>query len=51
MRGMPARERVLDWHEELLRIEPELVGLPAAARLAVLVVLVDFLEEDVAAAA
>jgi hypothetical protein len=48
---MPVRDRVSDWQEELLRIEPELAGLPAAARLAVLVVVVDFLEEDVAAAA
>jgi hypothetical protein len=48
---MAGRERVLDWRDELLRIEPELAGLPAAARLAVLVVVADFLEEDVAAAA
>jgi hypothetical protein len=52
MRPMPTRDhrdRVLDWREELLRIGPELAALPSAARLAILEVLADFIQEDVEA--
>jgi hypothetical protein len=41
-----ARDRVLDWQEELLRIEPRLVELPLAARRAVREVVQGFLRED-----
>jgi hypothetical protein len=40
------RDRVLDWHEELQRLEPDLPTLPAAARVAVEDVLAHFLRED-----
>jgi hypothetical protein len=39
-------ERVMDWHEELLRIAPRLTELPDAARQAVYAVVEDFLRED-----
>lgn len=39
-------ERVMDWHEELLRIAPRLTELPDAARKAVYAVVEDFLRED-----
>lgn len=41
-----ARDRVLDWHDEMLRIEPRLLELPAAARRAVRDVVAAFLRED-----
>jgi hypothetical protein len=40
------RDRVQDWHEELLRIAPRLSELPDAARQAVYMVVEDFLRED-----
>jgi len=40
------RDRILDWREELHRLEPELPDLPAAARRAVQAVVEDFLRED-----
>jgi hypothetical protein len=40
------RDRVLDWHEELRRLEPDLPKLPAAARQAVEATLRRFLLED-----
>jgi hypothetical protein len=40
------RDRVQDWHEELLRIAPRLGELPDAARQAVYAVVEDFLRED-----
>ena len=51
---MPApasRERVLDWHDELRRIEPELSGLPPAARELILELVAHFAAEDAAAEA
>jgi hypothetical protein len=40
------RDRILDWREELRRLEPELPELPAAAREAVLATVRRFLRED-----
>jgi hypothetical protein len=40
------RDRVLDWHEELLRIAPRLFDLPEAARQAVYDAVNGFLRED-----
>jgi hypothetical protein len=40
------RDRVQDWHEELLRIAPRLSELPDAARQAVYAAVEDFLRED-----
>jgi hypothetical protein len=40
------RDRVLDWREELNRLEPDLPNLPAAARLAVHATVEGFLRED-----
>jgi hypothetical protein len=37
---------VLDWQEELQRLEPDLAQLPAAARLAVRATVERFLRED-----
>lgn len=39
-------DRVLDWRDELLRIEARLGELPQAARVAVLEVVYGFLAED-----
>jgi hypothetical protein len=36
----------MDWHEELLRIAPQLHEMPDAAREAVYAVIEDFLRED-----
>ena len=44
--GTDFRERVMDWHDELLRIAPRLSELPEAAREAVYAVVEDFLRED-----
>jgi hypothetical protein len=44
------QDRVLDWQEELLRITPRLLELPAAARQAVYDVVADFLREDAGSA-
>jgi len=41
-----SRDRVLDWQEEFRRIAPDLPGLPAAARAAVLGVVAAFVDED-----
>ncbi len=46
-----SRDRVLDWHEELHRLEPDLLRLPAAARLAVRATVERFLREDAEAEA
>jgi hypothetical protein len=40
------RDRVLDWREELRRLEPDLPNLPPAARAAVEATLQRFLGED-----
>ncbi len=40
------RDRVMDWHDELLRIAPRLHDMPEAARKAVYAVVEDFLRED-----
>jgi hypothetical protein len=40
------RDRVLDWHEELQRLEPDLPKLPGSARLAVETTVEHFLRED-----
>jgi len=40
------RDRILDWHEELVRLEPDLASLPAAARRAVQATVECFLRED-----
>jgi hypothetical protein len=40
------RDRVMDWHEELLRIAPRLLDLPEAARQAIYDTVNDFLHED-----
>ena len=40
------RDRVLDWHEELHRLEPDLPKLPGSARLAVEATVEHFLRED-----
>jgi hypothetical protein len=45
-----ARDRVLDWQEELRRIEPRLLELPVAARQAIREVVQGFLREDADAA-
>ncbi len=37
---------MLDWQEEFRRIAPDLPGLPAAARAAVLGVVAAFVDED-----
>ncbi len=42
----PDNDRVLDWHEELRRIEPELADLPDEARVAVLRLVELFVDED-----
>jgi hypothetical protein len=39
-------DRIMDWHDELLRIAPRLSDLPDAARQAVYAVVEDFLRED-----
>jgi hypothetical protein len=44
--GTDYLERVIDWHDELLRIAPRLSDLPEAAREAVYAVVEDFLRED-----
>jgi hypothetical protein len=41
-----ARDRVLDWRDELLRIEPRLLELPLAARQAIRDVVTAFELED-----
>jgi hypothetical protein len=46
-----ARDRVLDWQDELLRIEPRLVELPVAARQAIRDVVAAFQLEDAGAPA
>jgi hypothetical protein len=43
-----SRDRILDWREELRRLEPDLPRLPAAARLAVRTTVERFLREDAA---
>ena len=51
---MPApasRDPMLDWHDELLRIEPELPGLPPAARQLIRELVAEFVAEDAAAEA
>lgn len=40
------RDRILDWQEELRRLEPDLPSLPLAARRAVRLVLESFARED-----
>ena len=40
------RDRILDWHEELHRLEPELSELPEEARRAVEALVEGFLHED-----
>ena len=40
------RDRILDWREELRRLEPELSNLPAAAQRAVRSVVEQFMRED-----
>lgn len=40
------RDRILDWREELRRLEPDLSALPLAARRAVCLVLDSFARED-----
>ena len=40
------RDRVLDWHDELGRLAPQLSQLPLAARLMVLEVVATFERED-----
>jgi hypothetical protein len=44
--ALDLRDRVLDWHEELLRIAPRLFDLPEAARQAVYDTVNGFLRED-----
>jgi hypothetical protein len=44
------QDRVLDWREELLRIAPQLLELPSAARQAVSDVVADFMREDAGSA-
>ena len=44
--GTDYLDRVLDWHDELLRIAPRLSDMPEAAREAVYAVVEDFLRED-----
>jgi hypothetical protein len=44
------QDRVLDWHEELLRITPRLLELPAAARQALYDVVAGFMREDAGSA-
>jgi hypothetical protein len=39
-------DRILDWHDELMRIAPKLNEMPAAARQAVYAVVEEFLRED-----
>jgi hypothetical protein len=39
-------DRILDWHDELMRIAPKLDEMPAAARQAVYAVVEEFLRED-----
>ena len=39
-------DRVLDWREELVRITPRLLELPAAARQALYDVVAGFMRED-----
>jgi len=39
-------DRIMDWHDELMRIAPKLNEMPAAAREAVYAVVEDFLRED-----
>ena len=45
------RDRIVDWREELSRLEPDLPRLPAAARLAVRTTVERFLREDAEAGA
>jgi len=45
----PDEDRVLDWHEELRRIERQFADLPAEARQAVRQVVERFRVEDAAA--
>jgi hypothetical protein len=40
------RDRILDWRQELRRLEPQLPSLPAAARRAVLATVARFVWED-----
>ncbi len=40
------RDRILDWHEELYRLEPELPDLPEEARRAVHALVESFRCED-----
>ena len=44
--GTDYLDRVMDWHDELLRIAPRLSDMPEAAREAVYAVVEDFLRED-----
>jgi len=44
--GTDFLDRVMDWHDELLRIAPRLSDMPEAAREAVYAVVEDFLRED-----
>ena len=39
-------DRIMDWHDELLRIAPRLHEMPDAARKAVYAVVEEFLRED-----
>jgi len=39
-------DRIMDWHDELLRIAPRLQEMPDAARQAVYAVVEEFLRED-----
>ena len=39
-------DRIMDWHDELLRIAPRLHEMPDAARQAVYAVVEEFLRED-----
>ena len=39
-------DRIMDWHDELMRIAPKLNEMPAAARQAVYAVVEEFLRED-----
>jgi hypothetical protein len=48
---MDARDRVLDWQDEMRRLEPRLLELPAAAREAIREVVAAFQLEDAASPA
>jgi hypothetical protein len=44
--GTDFLDRVMDWHDELMRIAPRLSDLPEAAREAVYAVVEDFVREE-----